>query len=76
MSFNLVVNKLLNNAKEELQNEENLNLLKNDVLKPIVEQIFYLMYPYFIGVSIVFTLVIMMIFVILFLNIKICYSNK
>tara|TARA_B100000035_G_C20929106_1_gene522195 strand:- start:211 stop:441 length:231 start_codon:yes stop_codon:yes gene_type:complete len=76
MSFNLVVNKLLNNAKEELKNEENLNLLKNDVLKPIVEQIFYLMYPYFIGVSIVFTLVIMMIFVILFLNIKICYSNK
>uniref|UniRef100_A0A6C0BSX5 Uncharacterized protein n=1 Tax=viral metagenome TaxID=1070528 RepID=A0A6C0BSX5_9ZZZZ len=76
MSFNLVVNKLLNNAKEELQNEENLNLLKNDVLKPIVEQIFYLMYPYFIGVSIIFTLVIMMIFVILFLNIKICYSNK
>jgi hypothetical protein len=76
MSFNLVMNKLLTNAKEELQNEDNLNLLKNDVLKPIVEQIFYLMYPYFIGVSIIFTLVIMMIFVILFLNIKICYSNK
>lgn len=75
MSFNMVVKKLLINAKEELQDKENIELFKNDILQPIVEEIFYLMYPYFIGVSMVVILIIMLIFIILFLNIKICFSN-
>jgi hypothetical protein len=76
MSFNQIVNKLLTNAKEELKDEENLKIFKDDILQPIVEQIFYVMYPYFIGVSLVVIFIIMLIFIILFLNIKICYSGN
>ena len=76
MSFNQVLNKLLISVRDELKNEENLELLKQDILQPIVEQVFYVMYPYFIGISIVVIFIIMMIFIILFLNIKICYSSK
>lgn len=76
MSFNTIAKKLLNNAKDELKEEENLKILKDDILQPIVEQIFYVMYPYFIGVSLVVIFIIMLIFIILFLNIKICYSGK
>ena len=76
MSFNQVLNKLLISVRDELKNEENLELLKKDILQPIVEQVFYVMYPYFIGISIVVIFIIMMIFIILFLNIKICYSSK
>jgi len=61
--------------KEELEKKENLEILKNDIIQPIVEQVFYIMYPYFVGVSISFIILIMVIFIILFLNIKICYSN-
>ena len=75
MSFNIVVDKLLLSAKEELQKEETIFKLRNDIIKPIVEQIFDIMYPYFIGFSIVFITIIFVIFIILFLNIKICYSK-
>ena len=76
MSFNTIVKKLLTNAKDELKEEENIKILKDDILQPIVEQIFYVMYPYFIGVSLVVIFIIMLIFIILFLNIKICYSGN
>lgn len=76
MSFNTIVKKLLTNAKDELKEEENIKILKEDILQPIVEQIFYVMYPYFIGVSLIVIFIIMLIFIILFLNIKICYSGR
>ena len=47
MSFNEIVNKLLFSMKEELEKKENLEILKNDIIQPIVEQVFYIMYPYF-----------------------------
>ena len=75
MSFNIVIDKLLLSAKEELQKEETIFKLRNDIIKPIVEQIFDIMYPYFIAFSVVFITIIFVIFIILFLNIKICYSK-
>ena len=75
MSFNKIINKLLYSIKEEINKDDNIEILKNDILEPIIKEIFYIMYPYFIGVSIVFIIIIIVIFMILFLNIKICYSN-
>lgn len=75
MSFNTVVNKLLNSMKEELQKEENIHTMREDIIKPVVEQIFLIMYPYFIGMGCVFIMIIVTIFIILFLNIKICYQK-
>ena len=75
MSFNEIINKLLSSMKDEINKKENIEILKNDILEPIIKEIFYIMYPYFICISIMFIVVIMMIFIILFLNIKICYST-
>ena len=75
MSFNTVVTKLLNSMKEELQKDENIQTMREDIIKPVVEQIFMIMYPYFIGMGCVFIMIIVIIFVILFLNIKICYQK-
>ena len=75
MSFNTVVTKLLNSMKEELEKEENIQSLREDIIRPVVEQIFMIMYPYFIGMGCVFIMIIVIIFVILFLNIKICYQK-
>ena len=75
MSFNVVVNKLLVSMKEELQRDENIQIMRNDIIKPVVEQIFMVMYPYFIGVGCIFIIIIIAIFIILFLNIKICYQK-
>ena len=76
MSFNSVITKLIDSMKEEIKKEENIIKIKEDVLKPIVEQLFYLMYPYFAGISLIFIIVILVIFVILFLNIKIYYHKN
>ena len=59
MSFNAVVNKLLLSMKEELQKEENIEIMKNDIIKPVVEQIFMIMYPYFVGIGSDFIMIIM-----------------
>jgi len=75
MSFNTVVTKLLQSMKEELQKEENIQTMREDIIKPVVEQIFMIMYPYFIGMGCIFIMIIVIIFVILFLNIKICYQK-
>jgi hypothetical protein len=75
MSFTIIVNKLLLSMKDELQKEENIEVMRNDIIRPVVEQIFLIMYPYFICVGAIFIAVIVVIFIILFLNIKICYSK-
>jgi len=75
MSFNTVVTKILHSMKEELEKEETIQSLREDIIKPVVEQIFLIMYPYFIGMGCVFIMIIVTIFIILFLNIKICYQK-
>ena len=75
MSFNVVVNKLLLSMKEELKKEENIQIMRDDIIKPVVEQIFMIMYPYFIGIGCIMIMIIVIIFIILFLNIKICYQK-
>jgi len=76
MSFNVVVTKLIDSMTEEIRKEDNIVKIKEDILKPIVEQLFYLMYPYFAGVSLILIIVILVIFIILFLNIKIYYHKN
>ena len=66
---------MLDTIKDEIKKEENIDKIKYEILKPIIEQIFYIMYPYFVGLSLIFIIVIIAIFIILFLNIKICYSK-
>lgn len=75
MSFNTVVTKLLHSMKEELEKEETIQSLREDIIKPVVEQIFLIMYPYFIVMGCIFIMIIVSIFIILFLNIKICYQK-
>jgi|TARA_B110000285_G_C14852033_1_gene480381 hypothetical protein len=75
MSINIIITKVLDSIKEELKKEENIKKLKYDILKPIIEEVLYIMYPYFAFISCIFIIVILVIFLILFLNIKICYSK-
>lgn len=73
MSFEIITQKLLNSMKYEIKKEENMNIINNDIIKPIVENILEHIYPYFIGASLVLTFIVISIFIILCLNLKICY---
>ena len=73
MSFEVITTKLLNSIKDELKKEEHLNTINNDIIKPIVDKVLEQLYPYFIGVSMITAFIVISVFVILCLNLKICY---
>ena len=73
MSIEIITQKLLNSIKYEIQKEQNMNIINNDIIKPIVENILDKIYPYFIGISFIIAFIVISIFIILCLNLKICY---
>lgn len=73
MSFETITMKLLDSMKKEIKREEHMNTINNDIIKPIVDKVLEQLYPYFIGVSLVTAFIVISVFVILCLNLKICY---
>ena len=73
MSFEVITTKLLESIKSELKKEEHINTINNDIIKPIVDKVLDQLYPYFIGASFIIAFIVIAVFVILCLNLKICY---
>ena len=73
MSFEVITTKLLDSIKSELKKDEHMNTINNDIIKPIVDKVLEQLYPYFIGVSFIIAFIVISVFVILCLNLKICY---
>ena len=73
MSFETITTKLLESVKNELKKEEHMNTINNDIIKPIVDKVLEQLYPYFIGASLIIAFIVIAVFVILCLNLKICY---
>jgi len=73
MSFETITTKILDSMKKEIKREEHMNTISNDIIKPIVDKVLEQLYPYFIGVSLVTAFIVISVFVILCLNLKICY---
>jgi len=73
MSFEKITAKLLDSMKDELKKAEHIDTINNDIIKPIVDKVLEQLYPYFIGVSMITAFIVISVFVILCLNLKICY---
>ena len=73
MSFEVITKKLLDSIKFELKKEEHINIINNDIIKPIVNKVLEQLYPYFIGGTLIIAFIVIAVFVILCLNLKICY---
>ena len=73
MSFEAITTKLLDSVKRELKKDEHINTINNYIIKPIVDKVLEQLYPYFIGVSMITAFIVISVFVILCLNLKICY---
>tara|TARA_Y100001958_G_scaffold33932_1_gene22103 strand:- start:1557 stop:1781 length:225 start_codon:yes stop_codon:yes gene_type:complete len=74
MSIELITSKLLDSVKTELNKEKHLDTINNDIIKPIVNKVLEQLYPYFIGASFIIAFVVIAVFIILCLNLKICYG--
>lgn len=73
MSFETITSKLLDSMKKEIKREEHMNTINDEIIKPIVDKVLEQLYPYFIGVSLITAFIVVSVFVILCLNLKICY---
>jgi hypothetical protein len=73
MSFETITTKLLDSVKREITKEEHIDTINNDIIKPIVDKVLDQLYPYFFGFSMIITFIVISVFVILCLNVKICY---
>ena len=73
MSFETITRKLLDSVKREIKREEHIDTINNDIIKPIVDKVLEQLYPYFFCFSMIIVFIVVSVFVILCLNVKICY---
>jgi hypothetical protein len=73
MSFETITRKLLDSIKREIKREEHIDTINNDIIKPIVDKVLEQLYPYFFCFSMIIVFIVVSVFVILCLNVKICY---
>tara|TARA_B100000900_G_C20579466_1_gene716831 strand:- start:502 stop:729 length:228 start_codon:yes stop_codon:yes gene_type:complete len=71
MTVKRVINKLLTELKDELNKKENKCIIENDILEPIIENVLTKIYPYIIGLSLLYLIMFISIMMIFVLNIKI-----
>jgi hypothetical protein len=75
MSSDKIINKLLSSFKNEINKDENMDIINNDIIKPIVFKIINEIYPYFFTGCLIFLTMFIFIILILMLNLKIYYHN-
>jgi hypothetical protein len=75
MSFQDILGKILDSVKSEIKNPENMDKITKDIIQPIVSRVLDEIYPYLMGIVGICMIVILMIIIILWLNIKICYRT-
>lgn len=73
MSLQKITNKLLLSVKEEIDKPEQMDLLMNDILEPIIRRVLSYLSGYFMKAIILILFMFIAIIIILFLNLKICY---
>ena len=75
MSYNAIVSKILDNIVSEVKKEESMDRIKKNVIEPIIHNTMYQLYPYILVFVISMITLFVLVFTILFLNIKLCYKE-
>ena len=74
MSYKQIVEKILDNVIIEVNKRENIDKIKKNIIEPIIHNTVYEMYPYIIIFIITMIVLLLLVFSILFLNIRACYN--
>ena len=74
MDFNFIIKKSVDDICEEVKKEENMDLIKSDVLNPIIEHVIMQLYPYFFKFIIGFSLLLVLVVILIVLNLRIIYK--
>jgi len=71
MNLSTITNNILQNFKIELEKEENIDLIKKDLLRPIIRHTLDELYPYLFKCIILIIAILLFLFIAIFLNLKI-----
>ena len=74
MDFNFIIKKSVQDICEEVKKEDNMDLIKSDVLNPIIEHVIMQLYPYFFKFVIGFSLLLVLVVILIVLNLRIIYK--
>ena len=76
MSFENVIDEIYRSVADELKKEKNMEVLKQDIIKPIVQEAMNHIYPYLLGTIIIIFILLLSIFSVLFLNVRLIIKDK
>jgi len=74
MDFNFIIKKSVQDICQEVKKEDNMDLIKSDVLNPIIEHVIMQLYPYFFKFIIGFSLLLVLVVILIVLNLRIIYK--
>ena len=74
MDLNIIIKKTVQDICREIKKDENMNLIKDEVLNPVIEHVIYQLSPYFLKFFVISGLLIIMIVVLIILNLRIIYK--
>tara|TARA_B100000131_G_C17971411_1_gene554621 strand:+ start:624 stop:851 length:228 start_codon:yes stop_codon:yes gene_type:complete len=74
MDISTITKKIITEISDEIKEEDNINIIKDDILKPIISHIIDEVYPYFLKIIIFIIFVFIFILITLFLNLRIVFS--
>ncbi len=75
MDLSSITKKILNEISYELKKDDNMDIIKNDILNPLIKNIINELYPYFLKLSTIIIVVFIFILITLFLNLRIVFSS-
>ena len=74
MNLSIITKNIISNLKEEIEKEDNIELIKDDILKPLIKHIMDELYPYFLK-TIIIIVILLFLIITIFLNLKVIYKN-
>ena len=74
MDLSIITKNILSNLKDELEKKENIDLLKTDILRPLIKHIIDELYPYFLKMIFIIVIVLLFLIITIFLNLKVIYK--
>jgi hypothetical protein len=75
MNLSTITINILNSVRDELKKEESIEILKKDILKPIIKHTMDELYPYIFKGVLIILFLFLFILLIIFMNLKIIFKN-
>ena len=75
MSFNKIIYNFLIEIKEEIKKEENMCLLKDEIINPVIKETINELSPYFIKFICIVIFIVIILILTIILNIRVILMN-